>query len=79
MMRSMPMQFWPAAWKVPRRRISITRGRSLRALSRIMAASLPPNSATMGVRDLAADAATSLATGRLPMNVTWEIDGWEVR
>ena len=33
---------------------------------RMMAASFPPNSATTGVSDLAADAATTFATGRLP-------------
>ena len=53
-MRSMPMQFWPADWKVPRRRMEAIFGR-LATSSRMRAGSLPPSSRTKGVRDLAAE------------------------
>ena len=47
--------------------------------SRIRAASLPPSSTQTGVSALAAEVHTAWATGREPMNVMWEIDGWEVK
>ena len=78
MMRSMPMQFWPEDWNVARRRMLDTFSRS-ETSSRIMAGSLPPSSRQRGARDLAAEAATWWAMEREPMNVRWEIEGWEVR
>lgn len=47
--------------------------------SRMRAGSLPPSSTQTGVRDLAAEVQTAWAMGREPMNVMWEIEGWEVR
>jgi len=80
MIRSMPMQFWPEAWKVPLSKISTTRLRSrLLTESRMMEASLPPSSATTGMSAVAAEAATLWQTGRDPMKVIWLIEGWLVR
>ena len=79
-MRSMPMQFWPADWKTPRRRMEAVFVSSVgETSSRIRAGSLPPSSTQTGVSALAADAQTAWATGREPMNVMWAIEGWEVR
>ena len=72
-MRSMPIQFWPEDWNVPRMRMLAMPGRREGELSRIMAGSLPPSSRTRGVRDLEAEDAMWCATGREPMNVMWEI------
>lgn len=47
--------------------------------SRIKAGSLPPSSTQTGVRDLDAEAQTVWAMGREPMNVMWDMPGWEVR
>ena len=80
MIRSMPMQFWPADWKTPRRRTeAIFESSRGEKSSRMRAGSLPPNSTQTGVRAFAAEAQTACATGREPMNVMCEIEGWEVR
>ena len=75
-MRSIPMQFWPADWKVPRNRISTMLVRWLEEMSsRRMAGSLPPSSAQTGVRALAADDRTEWATGWEPMKVMCDMSG----
>lgn len=80
MIRSIPIQFCPDAWKVPRRRSSTIRLISLlETLSRMIEASLPPSSATTGMRAFAAEAATLWQTGREPMKVMWLMEGWLVR
>lgn len=61
MIRSMPMQFWPAEMNTPRSRMEAILGSCLvvEGSSRMMAASLPPSSTQTGVRDLAAEAQTA--------------------
>ena len=60
MTRSIPMQFCPAAWNVPRSKIEATLAISAMVLasSRTMAGSLPPSSTVKAVSDFEADAAT---------------------
>ena len=58
-MRSMPMQFWPEDWKMPRMRILATFVSRPLTSSRMIAGSLPPSSTRTGVRGLAAEVQTA--------------------
>ena len=78
MMRSIPIQLWPVETNTPRIRMLAVFSKS-RTSSKIIAGSLPPSSATTGVKLLLAEAQTAWATGREPTKVIWLMEGWEVR